>query len=127
MADDEVTIIELVEAVITRAGFRVSTAMDGEEAWESYRRLADEVRVVVLDLNMPKLGGLEVLEKIRGVAPEVPVVVTSGYASEIEGLEQFSDPNTHFLHKPYRPAELLKLLSTLCTDADDVTVRDGGP
>lgn len=126
LADDEATIVELVEALLTRAGYRVSTATNGEEAWEEYRRLSEEIRILVLDVNMPKLGGLEVLARVRGMDPTVPVVVTSGYASETEGLDQYSDPNTHFLHKPYRPAELLKLLSTVCPDHDDTAVHEGG-
>lgn len=74
IADDESKIRRLVSASLEMAGFDVCTAADGEEALETFERLAEKPDLIVLDLMMPGLDGLEVLEKLRQKSA-VPVIM----------------------------------------------------
>ena len=78
VVEDEDVVRRLVRTVLSGAGFEVLVARDGEEAFA----LAAEHRVDVLltDLMMPKLGGLEVAERLRATHPDLKVVFMSGYS-----------------------------------------------
>jgi DNA-binding response OmpR family regulator len=91
--------------VLTRAGYRVRVARDGEEAEARFLEAPGEVRLAVLDVVMPKRGGREVAERLRRVRPDLPVLFASGYSPE--QLPEPLAPGHLVLDKPYRPEELL--------------------
>lgn len=75
VVDDEPAIRELLQEFLTREGYRVSTAADGEEALEAVKQT--EPHLMLLDLRMPGMGGLAVLRRLSKQAPEVGVIVLS--------------------------------------------------
>jgi two-component system cell cycle sensor histidine kinase/response regulator CckA len=80
----------------------VITAEDGREAVDVFLAGRGAIDLVLLDLTMPRMSGLEVLERIRKVDPGVKVVLCSGYRAEaIHDSERFSAASA-FLSKPYR-------------------------
>jgi two-component system cell cycle sensor histidine kinase/response regulator CckA len=108
VADDEPLVRDLARAVLERAGYRVLTAADGEEALKSYRTAAGAIDLLLLDYTMPKLTGLQVMEALRQVGAPVPVVLSSGYALDGE-VQQFLVAGARaFMPKPYRPQELVQ-------------------
>ncbi len=78
LVDDEEIYAEALAKVLGRRGLEVSIANDGETALEWLRR-GNEVDVVVLDLKMPGMDGLAVLEQIRKIDPLTPVLMLSGH------------------------------------------------
>ena len=88
IADDESKIRRLVSASLEMAGFDVCTAADGEEALETFERLAEKPDLIVLDLMMPGLDGLEVLEKLRQKSA-VPVIMLTAKGEERDELLGF--------------------------------------
>jgi PAS domain S-box-containing protein len=107
LADDEEGVRKLTAAVLEHNGHRVIQARDGEEALEAFRKSRKQVRLVVLDLKMPKLSGWEALERIRRLDPQVPVILTSGCALDEERGEARARGAHAFLAKPYRAQTLL--------------------
>jgi len=106
--DDEPALRDLAERALRLAGFRVLTAADGREALEVFRDRSADVRVVVLDLTMPRLNGEEVLRELRRLHPGVRVILSSGF-SEKQATQHLSAGDlTGFLQKPYRPQELVE-------------------
>jgi CheY-like chemotaxis protein len=80
--DDDEVIVMTVEALLTRAGFRVSAFNRPEAALQALRTTLQDVDVLVTDFNMPQLTGLDVAREVALIFPGLPVIVSSGYLSE---------------------------------------------
>jgi two-component system, cell cycle sensor histidine kinase and response regulator CckA len=106
VADDEEGVRALVSNVLGEAGYTVELAEDGQQAVERLRDLGDDVRLILLDLTMPELGGAEAATELRRMHPNTPIVAMSGYG-DIEVLQRFSEARVdEFLPKPFTPEEL---------------------
>jgi CheY-like chemotaxis protein len=92
--------------VLADAGYDVELAADGEEAVERLRTLGDQVRLILLDLTMPILGGAEAATELRRIRPDIPIIAMSGYG-DIEVMQHFSPAGVgDFLPKPFTPDQL---------------------
>ena len=109
IADDEKDILDVMEKKIAAAGYSVITASDGEEAWERIKK--DLPDVVVLDLTMPKMDGLDVLKNLRedkSIVKWIPVVIVSA-RGELEDMKKgFSLEADHYITKPCDIEAILK-------------------
>jgi CheY-like chemotaxis protein len=106
VADDEEGIRSLIESVLEEAGYTVELVEDGAGAVERLRALGDQVRLILLDLTMPILGGAEAATELRQIQPDVPIVAMSGYG-DIEVMQRFSEVGVDdFLAKPFTPDQL---------------------
>jgi two-component system phosphate regulon response regulator PhoB len=108
VVDDDELIRTIARAVIQKAGMRVSEAGDGAEALALLA--GDEpFALVLLDLDMPKVGGMEVLRTIRTTrsSGELPVVVLSGAYAEEDELAVMQAGANAFFPKPLIPERLL--------------------
>jgi two-component system cell cycle sensor histidine kinase/response regulator CckA len=106
VADDEEGVRALVASVLEDAGYTVELAGDGGEAVERLRELGDRVRLVLLDLTMPILGGAEAATELRRIQPHIPIIAMSGYG-DIEVMQHFSQAGVDdFLPKPFTPDQL---------------------
>ncbi|MBI1754342.1 MAG: PAS domain S-box protein [Acidobacteria bacterium] len=103
VADDESGIRDFVKQAMVRAGFEVITAADGVDAIEQVRAHQSELRLVLLDLTMPRLGGDEALVDIRALGYSGPVIRWTGYALS----DGTPDSRAVFLRKPFSAEELL--------------------
>ncbi len=79
VADDESTVRRVVRAIAEEMGFAVEEVDNGTDALHQATCSGNKVSVIILDLTMPGLTGLEVLEQVRKSRPRIPVVLTSGY------------------------------------------------
>jgi PAS domain S-box-containing protein len=105
--DDEEEVRRLVTTVLAQAGFTVLTAADGHAGLETYKNRWKEIRLVIVDLTMPRMGGEDVLPAIRRIRPDARVILTSGYrAIDAAGRVGGVLANA-FLEKPYTPDALL--------------------
>ncbi len=102
--DDDPGIREYLEALATRQGYGVHTAVDGETALE----YLDQTRpdVITLDVVLPGMDGLETLRRIKQRAPEVPVIMLSGHGQARTIVEAMRFGATDFLRKPFEVEEL---------------------
>ncbi|HVW00956.1 MAG TPA: response regulator [Planctomycetaceae bacterium] len=108
--DDEPMIREAIRLALTRSGYQVLTAPDGRTGVELFRQHGPQVDAVLLDLAMPEPDGAEVLTTLREIQQDVRVILSSGQA-ETETLEHFGHLDlAGFLHKPFRPVELIDTL-----------------
>ena len=101
--EDDPNVAEVVGRYLTREGYEVEIATDGAAGLD--RALSDPPELVVLDLMLPNLGGLEVCRRIRAAAP-VPVIILTALGEEtdrIVGLELGADD---YMAKPFSPREL---------------------
>ncbi len=80
--DDDEVMVATVEALLTRAGFRVSAFANARAALRALGNGLEDVAIVVSDFNMPELTGLEVARELARMRPGLPVIVSSGYLSD---------------------------------------------
>ncbi len=106
LAEDQEMVRDAARAMLVHFGFEVIAARDGAEAVEIFRDRADEIRLVLTDLTMPRLNGWETLTALRKMRPDIPVILASGYdaAQAMEG-DHAEQPQV-FLPKPYQMAGL---------------------
>jgi DNA-binding response OmpR family regulator len=105
VVDDDRDLVELLDYALRREGYEVSRAYDGEAALDAIER--DRPELVVLDINLPKLAGFVVLERIRHIDEHVAVLLLSARQDEndiLRGLQLGADD---YLTKPFRPKELV--------------------
>ncbi|MCB2192506.1 MAG: response regulator [Deltaproteobacteria bacterium] len=107
VVDDESAIRNLGRRVLAEAGYQVTLAGSGEEALDLFRLQGGSFDLVLLDVNMPGMGGKNCLIQLRELAPELKVVLTSGYASQ-EVMEDITALGVQgFAAKPFLRKELL--------------------
>jgi PAS domain S-box-containing protein len=119
VADDEEAVRELVQNVLESAGYSVELAKDGLETVERLRTLGETVRLILLDLTMPRLGGAEAARELRRLQPDIPIVAMSGYG-DIEVMERFGEVGVDdFLAKPFTPDQLADKIRDVLTPVMD--------
>jgi DNA-binding response OmpR family regulator len=106
LVDDEVEFATTLAERLTLRGIEAATVYDGEEALQ--RIAADPPQIVVLDMMMPGLGGLEVLRHIKGTHPEIPVILLTGRGSTKEGMSGMELGAYDFLMKPIKIEALVE-------------------
>jgi DNA-binding NtrC family response regulator len=101
VVDDERSLLKAVSQAVKCMGFTPLEASDGMEAVEVFQRHRQEIRLVICDLTMPRMGGWEALAEMRKLAPGIPVILCSGY-SEVQAMagNHVEQPQA-FLSKPY--------------------------
>jgi CheY-like chemotaxis protein len=109
VAEDEPQVRAVVTRILQRAGYRVLTAEDGDQAVRRFREHQDQIGLVLTDAVMPNKNGADALAEIRAIAPGLPAVLCSGYS---DALDRFNNPasGVAFLPKPYEPDVLLRVV-----------------
>jgi two-component system, cell cycle sensor histidine kinase and response regulator CckA len=107
IAEDDDGLRALAAKILSREGYTVLSARDGEEAVDMYERNRDTVRLALLDDVMPRMGGRAALARMRQVTPGLPAVICSGYTWSLNGKAEDSAAPFDILQKPWRPRELL--------------------
>ena len=104
VVDDEQDIRDGSERILTRLGFQVLKASRGEEALETLKN--ERVSMVLLDLKMPGMDGMEVLTRIRQLDKTILVIVITGYATVETAIEAMKQGAYDFISKPFEPDQL---------------------
>jgi two-component system cell cycle sensor histidine kinase/response regulator CckA len=113
LAEDHESIREMARQTLVSLGYRVLSACDGEEA---LRLCGTEVpALAILDVIMPKLGGPAAAKKLLERFEKLPVLYTSGYSQESDGLAA-AVTSAHYLQKPYSPTTLGKLVREILSE-----------
>jgi two-component system response regulator HydG len=115
VVDDDRSILTLVGSIAQSEGFDVGTTMEGNEAMQLLRRRAADL--VLLDLRMPGITGLETLRAIRDVSPQTRVVLMSGHATIDSAVEAVKLGAMDYLTKPFDLHRLRQLLSSVRDEA----------
>jgi two-component system cell cycle sensor histidine kinase/response regulator CckA len=125
VVDDEEVVRVAATRMLEKMGFAVHTVGDGSQALAAVGSHGEELVAVLLDLNMPKRGGLETLDEIRRKHParDLPVILVSGYDKENAEGTLTDDPFAAFLQKPFRYETLCTVLRGLLDGRRSAGVR----
>jgi CheY-like chemotaxis protein len=104
IVDDEWSVRKYIKAVLESDGFHTIEAENGVEALEQLRKLGTGVHLLVSDIKMPQMNGIELACLVRADFPTIPIILISGYPDE------FSDVAFEFISKPFRVETLLSAI-----------------
>ena len=107
--DDDADVLESVSDFLNDEGFQVYTFTDGYKAFEKFRE--EPVDLVLTDIKMPVLTGIELLEKIRAVDEEIPVILATGYADLNVAIDAVNKGAYEFIIKPYNLTYLIHAIN----------------
>jgi two-component system KDP operon response regulator KdpE len=110
IVDDEPAIRRALKPPLLELGFQVGEASRGEEALLSLR--AATYDVVLLDVNMPGIGGMETLRRIRAIAPRLPILMLTVRDSEEDKVEALEMGADDYVTKPFSTRELIARIRT---------------
>ncbi len=114
VVDDEDSVRRLNQAILQRAGIASLGARSGEEGLALYRQYRDRIRLIVLDLNMPGMGGAGMFRHLRAEGAYVPVIVVSAYLLDFDAFAMDSGARpAGFIHKPYQADQFLQQVAAV--------------
>jgi CheY-like chemotaxis protein len=111
LAEDEDMVRDTLRLILTQHGYEVTAAVDGLDALRSYQAAPAAYALVVLDLSMPDVDGLEAMQRIHAFDPSARILLLSGAAPPDE-------PHAAFLPKPFANADLLRAVEELIHGAE---------
>src|SRR5690349_12401079 len=109
IVDDELNIRRVLAAMLARAGYEVTTAEDGEQALAVLHKTP--VHVVVTDLVMPRLGGMELLQRVATEFPDVPVIMITAHGTVDSAVAALKAGAFDYITKPFEQEELKKIIA----------------
>jgi len=106
LVDDEDTVIEVGEQMLSKLGYKVLLARGGREALELYKKNQDKINMVLLDMIMPDMGGGETYDRIKETNPDIRVLLSSGYGIDGQATEILERGCDGFIQKPFNIEQL---------------------
>jgi DNA-binding NtrC family response regulator len=127
VVEDRESLRRMLERALVEEGYRVEVAESGERAVEQLRELAFDL--VLTDLMLPGISGIEVLRSCRDLRPATPVVVLTGFGTVDSAVEAMKLGASDFLEKPVEIDDLYRLVASLLGDEDERMIHavPGGP
>ncbi|MGK5094599.1 response regulator [Deltaproteobacteria bacterium TL4] len=111
--DDEAEICDAYSRHLHKHGYTVQTANNGEEGWQIFSAASDTFDVIVTDIKMPVLGGLEMIQRIRDGSYEVPIIVMTGHGDLDVAIQALKYGAFEFVTKPFKFNQLTAILAKL--------------
>ena len=127
VVDDEPAFREMIRLILEEEGHRVKLAASGTEALQIIQEQIGTLGLVILDLRMPGVDGLSVLDELHRQAPQLPVLVTTGYAGPEEKAQALERGARRVLEKPYRVADLRTALDEVLGNGAPARATGAGP
>lgn len=123
VVDDEPTIVQLGEKILTALGYKTLAACSGDEACRIFQESAGEIDLVILDFVMPGMSGEETFNRLREIDPHVRVLLSSGYSREDKPQALITQGIQGFIQKPYFMKDLADAVQEALMDSPNVSSR----
>lgn len=126
VADDDKSLCDNLCEVLSDSGYEVSTAFDGEQAVRT--AAGKKIDILLLDMKMPGLNGLEVFQRVKALQPGIAAIVITGYAMEMKDLIQkcMEENAFAYLAKPLEISRLVDLIKQITLEKANGANPDGG-
>jgi signal transduction histidine kinase/CheY-like chemotaxis protein len=113
VAEDDAAVRELLKEVLETNGYDVIEARNGEDAIDKFIAFNMKIRLVLIDIVMPKKNGMEVFEEIKRIRPDIKVLFLSGYTREVLGRKGMLEEGFQVITKPVQPGDFLVRLRAM--------------
>ncbi|MDK9699542.1 MAG: response regulator [bacterium] len=118
IVDDEVEIVRLLSEIISTVGWEAVGARDGLDAYELFKR--EKFDLIITDIYMPRMNGLELLAKVKKDKVEMPVMLITGYSHFKQLLQSLRYKPDGFLQKPFDVSELILSIGNIQMDDQEM-------
>ncbi|MBU4387986.1 MAG: PAS domain S-box protein [Proteobacteria bacterium] len=108
IVDDVKSILELGQYMLSPYGYKIIKAENGEEAIKIYKTEKDRIDLVILDIDMPGMGGDKCLQEFLKINPDIKAIIASGYTGKLKIKEFMKNGAAGYVCKPYRLEDMLK-------------------
>lgn len=124
LVEDDVQLRTITEKTLTKLGYTVQSCEDGVEALRIYNESKHLIKLVLLDLILPKMGGYEVFRRIKSMTPDAKVVIISGYSEDQQLRDILAEGASAFVKKPCSFDQLAATIAdVLSADLNDNRAR----
>jgi CheY-like chemotaxis protein len=106
LVDDEELVRKVCDQMLSHLGYKVTTARNGTEAIEYYRKAWDRIDLVIMDMVMPDLSGRDTYLAMREINPKIRSILSSGYSIDHPEQETLNEGVVSFIQKPFNMDEL---------------------
>ncbi|MGA7828592.1 MAG: PAS domain S-box protein [Geobacteraceae bacterium] len=115
LADDNGLVRSVTREILEKSGFSVVEALDGVDAVEKFREMETAPDLLLFDIVMPRMNGMEAFQKIHQESPEIPVLFVSGYQEKIDSVNGLPDGVVEIVGKPVSPKDLVRKIKAILT------------
>ncbi|MBN2061231.1 MAG: response regulator [Deltaproteobacteria bacterium] len=116
LVDDEPLLREIGNDMLSKFGYKVLTARDGETALEIFQEKRAEISIVILDLIMPGMGGKRCMDELLKIDSNVKIIISSGYSSDERSSGIMNTHAKGIINKPYNITEMLSVIRRILDD-----------
>lgn len=116
LVDDDENVRQVIEKILTRFGYRVFTAEDGEKALDLFSRLNEKPALIITDVVMAGMDGMELIARIHESQPGMPALFMSGYGLDALHRSFILDQNMNYIQKPVSMEEILAKVRSILSD-----------
>ena len=114
--DDELTVLSVIAKMVIKLGFSIETMSSPLQALELFHQNPARFDIIITDLTMPEMTGIELAEKLHGARPQLPIILMTGYGKDLEQ----TTPLSHYgicklLKKPVKMADLASTINEIIT------------
>jgi len=113
LVDDEKQIIDIEQQILERLGYTVTPKTDSEEALEEFATLPERYDLVITDMTMPKMTGVQLARELMDIRPDIPVILCTGFNESITEEKALAMGIDKFIMKPIVKDELAKTIRTV--------------
>jgi DNA-binding NtrC family response regulator len=109
VTDDEDTVRMVLKQMLEQSGFAVDTAKNGVEALEKLK--ADTFSMLISDINMPEMDGVELLGKVKQLMPELPVIFITAFGKNQVIMQAMRSGLSNYIEKPFRMNDVISTVN----------------
>jgi len=113
VVDDEPAVLSIIALVLRKSGFHVLEANSGIKAWEIFQTRHNQIRVVITDMSMPGMSGMDLIQAIRKCDPDLHIIATTGMTTGNQMKKIQEAGVLHVLSKPCGSREIIALVRGL--------------
>ena len=111
--EDEDSLRNLAKRILEKSGYKVITASDGEQGFHIFKKNKEHIDLIITDILMPELNGIDMIDKIKKSYPNLPVIFMSGYTENALLQYNLKELQSKFIPKPFTPQMLAKKVSEI--------------
>ena len=104
--DDEVSVCEIAKDMLSNLGYTITFVHDGKAGTELYRTRRGSIDLVMMNMNMPLMGGRETFRQLKNINPQLPILIVTGHGRAVVDESEWSSEISGYLQKPFQLEDL---------------------
>jgi len=123
LVEDEDQVRKFIGTVLKKYGYKILTASNGKSAEHLFQEHRSEIDLVITDLIMPEMNGVELAKRINAMDNSTRILFISGYTDDHLSDHEMVDPHINYLQKPFSASDLMKMIRSILDDSNGLEER----